>query len=502
MIPSSLENPMPSQRIYGMIASWIARAVTVVGAVLGNVAFAQEPGQLSAPVTPPTGTLHQCQLSFSKEWRAGSAKRQAQIDAANDALRDLQEAKRNLVNDRIFRGLGPPASSEEARILAKILNNVIVAGKLAGAVVESASPGSARSGVLAAYEFFKKGNRIRDYAQTKSPAEFAYKICKEWCGISRANKTLIGIGQQLTKGVLNEVAWKELKEEVDAALKAMDAQTQGYQQRLVAIEASVTKEAESAFIKYCSELREPIAVDDGPYNLKSGIIGEFNVLENDTDPDGGSLRVVSVQTLDPSQGTVAIYYQTDRRGTVRFRPSESFSLPVQIRYTVVDSQGQAASGRINVYPSSRLSSELDGVIAEQEALSVKKSGDAARDRAQQTAAALKERTERNAARTARPIGEDRLSGIADSSIDQGGGGDQDCPGVEVKQHAIAADIQRRTAAAANSMCRSSRLLEEMYRRVDALYASCPQTGNVKAARNEIRQLLTGARENVENTCAN
>ncbi|TAK53077.1 MAG: hypothetical protein EPO25_11810 [Gammaproteobacteria bacterium] len=88
------------------------------------------------------------------------------------------------------------------------------------------------------------------------------------------------------------------------------------------------------------------------------------------------------------------------------------------------------------------------------------------------------------------------------SIASGGGGDADCPGLTARQQVIVSDIERRKAGADGSACNSARLLEEMYLRADDLYSSCPQTGNIIAARREVQQLLRNERETIRNVCNN
>ena len=69
------------------------------------------------------------------------------------------------------------------------------------------------------------------------------------------------------------------------------------------------------------------------------------VLTNDRDADGDALAVSAVELVDRSRGSVSI----NPDGTVLFTPASNVSGPAEIRYTVSDGQGGAATALATVH---------------------------------------------------------------------------------------------------------------------------------------------------------
>ena len=78
----------------------------------------------------------------------------------------------------------------------------------------------------------------------------------------------------------------------------------------------------------------PVAGDDSVVT-HSGTPVTFNVLANDSDPDGDTLRVDSVSG-GPSHGTVAVNLQT---GAATYTPNPGYAGPDSFTYTVTDGKG-------------------------------------------------------------------------------------------------------------------------------------------------------------------
>jgi VCBS repeat-containing protein len=64
----------------------------------------------------------------------------------------------------------------------------------------------------------------------------------------------------------------------------------------------------------------------------------FNVLGNDTDPDGDTLTVTSA-TVDPAKGSVVV----NADGTLTFTPAPNVNGPVEVTYTISDGKGGTAT---------------------------------------------------------------------------------------------------------------------------------------------------------------
>jgi hypothetical protein len=88
--------------------------------------------------------------------------------------------------------------------------------------------------------------------------------------------------------------------------------------------------------------QNPIAVNDGvitDYNTPVTV----NVLGNDTDPDGGNIRVVSVGTPSGGGGTASV---SSGGSAVTFTPKDGFEGRTTFGYTIEDSQGGRASASV------------------------------------------------------------------------------------------------------------------------------------------------------------
>lgn len=74
-----------------------------------------------------------------------------------------------------------------------------------------------------------------------------------------------------------------------------------------------------------------------------GIAVDIDVLSNDTDPDGGTLTLVSCAVTNPAHGTAAVV-----SGMVRFTPASGFTGDAALTYVVQNSGGATATGNIIV----------------------------------------------------------------------------------------------------------------------------------------------------------
>lgn len=90
--------------------------------------------------------------------------------------------------------------------------------------------------------------------------------------------------------------------------------------------------------------RPPVAAD----NLVSTLTDQpqtFDVLANDSDPDGDSLTVVSVSVGGaPAIGTVSI----NGSNTITFTPPAGFVGVAEFTYTVIDDGGLTATARVTI----------------------------------------------------------------------------------------------------------------------------------------------------------
>ena len=89
-------------------------------------------------------------------------------------------------------------------------------------------------------------------------------------------------------------------------------------------------------------------VDNPVANADTGTTSEniavnINVLANDTDPDGGTLTLVSAAVPNPAHGTAAVV-----SGQVRFTPASGFTGDATVTYVVQNTGGATATGTIIV----------------------------------------------------------------------------------------------------------------------------------------------------------
>jgi len=85
----------------------------------------------------------------------------------------------------------------------------------------------------------------------------------------------------------------------------------------------------------------PIAVDDRATTLAGNNV-DIRVTANDTDPDGGALRVTG--TTDPVNGTI----QVDGNGTIVYLPNNGFVGTDTFTYTITNDSGQTATATVTV----------------------------------------------------------------------------------------------------------------------------------------------------------
>lgn len=91
-----------------------------------------------------------------------------------------------------------------------------------------------------------------------------------------------------------------------------------------------------------------------------------------------------------------------------------------------------------------------------------------------------------------------FSGPSSSSRSRRSGGaggaslDSQCPGARERIDRIVKDAEKRMESVGNSISGSARLMEQAYRKGAAVYAGCPQTPEIVAARQELEQLADQA----------
>jgi CshA-type fibril repeat protein len=98
----------------------------------------------------------------------------------------------------------------------------------------------------------------------------------------------------------------------------------------------------SATVNVGAENDAPDAVDDTA-TTDQGTPVTINPLENDTDPDGDDIRVISAAEVPPAEGTVSF---TD--DTITFTPAEDFVGEAQITYTISDGGGLTDTAIVTV----------------------------------------------------------------------------------------------------------------------------------------------------------
>ncbi|CAN5166050.1 hypothetical protein BH11PSE11_BH11PSE11_18150 [soil metagenome] len=85
----------------------------------------------------------------------------------------------------------------------------------------------------------------------------------------------------------------------------------------------------------------PIAVNDAFTVIGNSTNNLFDVLKNDSDPDGDPIRVTSVKT--PAHGIVSI-----SGNGIAYTPTAGYIGPDSFTYTITDSQGLSATATVNV----------------------------------------------------------------------------------------------------------------------------------------------------------
>ncbi|MBR9836953.1 MAG: tandem-95 repeat protein [Rhodobacteraceae bacterium] len=84
----------------------------------------------------------------------------------------------------------------------------------------------------------------------------------------------------------------------------------------------------------------PVAEDDSAITDEDVAV-TIDVLENDSDPDGGTLTVTSATATN---GTVVV----NGDGTLTFTPDQDYNGPAEITYTVEDPDGNEATGHVDI----------------------------------------------------------------------------------------------------------------------------------------------------------
>ncbi|WP_440225336.1 Ig-like domain-containing protein [Dokdonella sp. MW10] len=92
-----------------------------------------------------------------------------------------------------------------------------------------------------------------------------------------------------------------------------------------------------------SNNRAPIAVDDND-NVFKGYSGEIDVLANDSDPDGDTLTVVSVNHTGPGMAEITI----NADNTIHYQSIHGFSGNDFFEYTISDGRGGTATATVRV----------------------------------------------------------------------------------------------------------------------------------------------------------
>ena len=87
--------------------------------------------------------------------------------------------------------------------------------------------------------------------------------------------------------------------------------------------------------------RVPVALDDSYSVAQNSSNNAFNVLANDSDPDGGTLTISAV--TPPANGSAIIV-----GGQVRYTPTTGYLGPDSFTYTITDGQGGSATATVRV----------------------------------------------------------------------------------------------------------------------------------------------------------
>ena len=107
-------------------------------------------------------------------------------------------------------------------------------------------------------------------------------------------------------------------------------------------ELPVIKNAEKEIASPISTNNPPIAKDDRLIAMANRpVVGK--ILDNDIDPDGNTLKIISVTSPTKNDGTVI----TNKNGTVTFRPAKDFTGIDSFTYTVTDGEGKNDQGKVS-----------------------------------------------------------------------------------------------------------------------------------------------------------
>jgi len=106
--------------------------------------------------------------------------------------------------------------------------------------------------------------------------------------------------------------------------------------------------------------KPPVARDDR-IQTKVNMPVEIGILDNDNDPDGDKLKIMSVISPSKKVGIVTI----NDNGTVTFFPGIDYAGTVRFSYTISDEEGNSDKAKVSVTikaPADRTSDQLDQVV--------------------------------------------------------------------------------------------------------------------------------------------
>ena len=105
----------------------------------------------------------------------------------------------------------------------------------------------------------------------------------------------------------------------------------------------VIKNAEKEIVSKISTNNPPIAKDDRIIAVANKpVVGK--ILDNDIDPDGNTLKIISVTSPTKNDGTVII----NKNGTVTFLSATDFTGIDSFTYTVSDGEGKNDQGKVSI----------------------------------------------------------------------------------------------------------------------------------------------------------
>lgn len=313
--------------------------------------LAQEPGQLSTPPPSTPADFAQCKESFDSIWRTQDIVRK-RIRVFDAAIQDYKNAQKALRDDRVWFGL-TSADSQLAREGAAYLqavsttSSVLLTEMDRWNLLTSASDGFMTLDNV--YRALKQGKSIRSMLNATSFSEELYRVALYLKGkaLPPTVRMALTVGEDFHKTMQNDRAWQDYHAQIDRNMAQLDAYIASANGQIKKEEDRLYQSAKEGFDNFCAESMPPRAEPD-EYSLAVGQVGEFPVTANDRDPDGGSVRVVTVRanTASPFLGSVSVKSSSD--GIVKYvapdKPGD-----YQFMYSILDGEGESAEAAVTIH---------------------------------------------------------------------------------------------------------------------------------------------------------